>query len=287
MFISWLGFLIDPSSTPARVTLGVVTVLVVLQNWMALSASLPRDVSNTWLGRFTLGSFLFNVFAMAELVLVNFGLQAHKWLEAQRAFVASVQRWDLALWKYRSALVDLFHEWDTDGDGQITRKEFYRGVTKLIPAAPMNEARDARQRLGIIAPWMHNKAPCTMICARASLRCAPTTHASTLARVALRALTQHLDPLLARSPSPRTRTRAPAAQVYRLFDMYDKDSDDAIDYSELTQLLEDEKPSRLQSNGRRQPSAAIAPCWLPGFPEGPSRACPSRSVWERSGTDAY
>lgn len=151
MFISWLGFLIDPSSTPARVTLGVVTVLVVLQNWMALSASLPRDVSNTWLGRFTLGSFLFNVFAMAELVLVNFGLQAHKWLEAQRAFVASVQRWDLALWKYRSALVDLFHEWDADGDGQITRKEFYRGVTKLIPAAPMNEARDARQRLGIIA----------------------------------------------------------------------------------------------------------------------------------------
>ena len=140
VFISWLGFLIDPSSTPARVTLGVVTVLVVLQNWMALSASLPRDVSNTWLGRFTLGSFLFNVFAIAELVLVNFGLQAHKWLEAQRAFVASVQRWDLALWKHRSALVDLFHEWDTDGDGRITRKEFYRGVTKLIPAAPISEA---------------------------------------------------------------------------------------------------------------------------------------------------
>ena len=162
MFISWLGFLIDPASTPARVTLGVVTVLVVLQNWMALSASLPRDVSSTWLGRFTVGSFLFNVFAFGEQVLVNFGLQAHKWLETQRAFVASVQRWDLALFKHSSALVDLFHEWDIDGDGEITKKEFYKGVTKLIPAAPINEARDAR---------VHCIARCIIICA-AHLCCA-------------------------------------------------------------------------------------------------------------------
>ena len=179
VFISWLGFLIDPASTPARVTLGVVTVLVVLQNWMALSASLPRDVSSTWLGRFTVGSFLFNVFAFGEQVLVNFGLQAHKWLETQRAFVASVQRWDLALFKHSSALVDLFHEWDIDGDGEITKKEFYKGVTKLIPAAPINEARDAR---------VHCIARCIMICA-AHLCCALCALIPTLT---LALVTRHL-----------------------------------------------------------------------------------------------
>ena len=95
------------------------------------------------LGRFTLGSFMFNVVAFGEQVLVNFGLQAHKWLETQQAFVASVQRWDIALFNHSSALADLFHEWDTDGDGKITKKEFYRGVAKLIPAAPISEARRA------------------------------------------------------------------------------------------------------------------------------------------------
>ena len=75
VIISWLGFLIDPSATPARVTLGVVTLLVVLQNVLALSNSSPRDVSNTWLGQFTAASFYFNIAAFVEQILVNFGLQ--------------------------------------------------------------------------------------------------------------------------------------------------------------------------------------------------------------------
>ena len=178
-------------------TLGVVTVLVVLQNWMALSASLPRDVSSTWLGRFTVGSFLFNVFAFGEQVLVNFGLQAHKWLETQRAFVASVQRWDLALFKHSSALVDLFHEWDIDGDGEITKKEFYKGVTKLIPAAPINEARDAR---------VHCIARCIMVCA-AHLCCALCALIPTLTLALVTAslslyLSQNPEPDLSPTPSP-------------------------------------------------------------------------------------
>ena len=69
----------------------------------------------------------------------DFGLAARKWLETQRTFVTSVQRWDNALRKHRDSLCALFEEWDVDGDGHITKKEFYRGVRKLVPAAPAAE----------------------------------------------------------------------------------------------------------------------------------------------------
>jgi hypothetical protein len=51
------------------------------------------------------------------------------------------------------------------------------------------------------------------------------------------------------SPNPELKPNPHPSQVYRLFDMYDKDGDGTIDYSELTLLLEDEKPSWLQSAG--------------------------------------
>lgn len=76
VIISWLGFLIDPTATPARVALGIITVMVVLQNYIALSNSLPSDIHGTWLGMFTLVSFLFNILAFVEQVLVSFGIQA-------------------------------------------------------------------------------------------------------------------------------------------------------------------------------------------------------------------
>lgn len=55
-------------------------------------------------------------------------------------------------------------------------------------------------------------------------------------------------------------------QVYRLFDMYDKDGDGSIDYSELTKLLEDEKPSWLQTASAQNigdHSTPLARAWLP------------------------
>ena len=50
--------------------------MVVLQNYIALSNSIPRDISSTWLGRFTLASFLFNIAAFVEQVRVLNGRPA-------------------------------------------------------------------------------------------------------------------------------------------------------------------------------------------------------------------
>ena len=139
--ISCLGFLIDPYATPARVALGIITVMVVLQNYIALSSTLPAGVGvqNAWLGRFVLTSFYFNVAAFIEQVLVSYGIQAFKWLEQQRAFIASVSNWQGALRQNLHALFDLFTEWDTNGDGQISKKEFRKGVQALYPTAPPGE----------------------------------------------------------------------------------------------------------------------------------------------------
>ena len=139
VIISWLGFLIDPTATPARVALGIITVMVVLQNYIALSSTLPSGVKNAWLGQFTLISFAFNVAAFIEQVLVSFGIQAFKWLEQQRAFIDSVHNWQSALLQNRHALLDLLTEWDTNDDGQISKKEFRKGVQALYPTAPPSE----------------------------------------------------------------------------------------------------------------------------------------------------
>ena len=39
-----------------------------------------------------------------------------------------MQTWEKALHQNRHALLDLFAEWDSDGDGKISKKEFKRGV---------------------------------------------------------------------------------------------------------------------------------------------------------------
>ena len=139
--ISWLGFLIDPEATPARVALGIITVMVVLQNYIALSGELPatNGDGSTWLGWFVLASFGFNVLAFVEQVLVSFGLQAEKWLDKQRREIESLNHWKEALRGERGSLLTLFDEWDKDQDGAISKREFRKGVKMLIPTAPLPE----------------------------------------------------------------------------------------------------------------------------------------------------
>ena len=118
-----------------------MTLLVVLQNYISLSSNTPRDVSASWLGRFTLVSFLFNIAIFTAQIFAHFGLQAQQWLDAQRAYVNSVQKWDRVLYQQRHRLDDLFQEWDTKGNGHITKKQFLRGIKKLTPATSTAEAR--------------------------------------------------------------------------------------------------------------------------------------------------
>jgi hypothetical protein len=139
--ISWLGFLIDPEATPARVALGIITVMVVLQNYIALSNALPApdDNDSSWLEWFVVVSFGFNVLAFVEQVLVSFGLQGKKWLDTQRLEIESLRSWKDALHGQSDSLMKLFYEWDKNHDGVISKKEFRRGVKMLIPTAPFAE----------------------------------------------------------------------------------------------------------------------------------------------------
>eukprot|EP00966_Prymnesium_polylepis_P272318 6291417-Prymnesium_polylepis.1 len=139
VIISWLGFLIDPSAAPARIALGIISVMVGLQNYLALHEKLPPGVTSSWLGRFTMASFIFNITALVEQVLVSFGLQAQGWLKEQHTSIKNIQTWRLALLANRSAMQALFEQWDVSSDGQISKKEFRKGIDSLGMIAPAEE----------------------------------------------------------------------------------------------------------------------------------------------------
>ena len=75
VFISMMGLLIDPAATPARVTLGIVSILVVMSNYIALKRSLPPGAATSWLTSFMVNSLLFNTALFLEMILVSFGMQ--------------------------------------------------------------------------------------------------------------------------------------------------------------------------------------------------------------------
>ena len=95
---------------------------------------------------------IFNLVAFFELVAVNFGAAAHRWLEEQRALIRTEGKdWQSALVLQSDKLQDLLKGWDTNGDGKISKKEFRRGVAALGVGAPSNEVcatRRACQRPG-------------------------------------------------------------------------------------------------------------------------------------------
>ena len=109
---------LKPSATPARVALGMITMLACVTNSIALSYQMP-SAKMTWLGRFVLLSLVFNLVAFTEQVLVrvertihalppfhiqlsstteailpsspqvvvNLGLTIHSWLQAHRTMI--------------------------------------------------------------------------------------------------------------------------------------------------------------------------------------------------------
>ena len=88
-FISYLGFFIDSDATPARVALGIITILVCLTNFLGLLDKLPPTVDPPWLARFILISFFFNVVALAEQVIMSYSNSTKKWLDEQHRLLDS------------------------------------------------------------------------------------------------------------------------------------------------------------------------------------------------------
>ena len=139
--VSYLGFFIDPDQTPARVTLGLVTLLIVMTNFISLTSRLPATVNPSWLSRFVLMSFVFNLVAMFEQVLVSFGKNIKKWLDVQRQEIEKI-----APWAERLATVNrkvLLQELKVVQNNGVSAKKFRHVLASLgmegVPAADILE----------------------------------------------------------------------------------------------------------------------------------------------------
>lgn len=181
--LQYLGFFIDTASTPARVSLGMVTLLVVMtksvirirtrapcptralsdtstqglrlyaakgrtiesrsRSFAALIRQLPALSANLpWLGQFLLFSFIFNLAAMMEQVLVSFGISAHKWLLEQHRMLSIHVHWQTLVRERSFEISRLFLDWDVDRNGKIDRPEFRRALKALGIKAPFHEMNE-------------------------------------------------------------------------------------------------------------------------------------------------
>lgn len=128
-------------------TLGVITILTVINNRSSLASKMPPGVSS-WLDHFLQVSLWFNLAAFTEQVAVNFGFQADAWLEVARseelAKLPIKQKLLASLSAHRERLVQLFAEWDVDGDGKLSLVEFHRAIEALGAAkgVPNSAVRD-------------------------------------------------------------------------------------------------------------------------------------------------
>jgi len=140
--LSYLGFFIEPTSMPARVTLGMVCSLTVLVNLNALKETLPPMSRQPWMVRFMLGSFYFNVGAMVEQVATSFGLNMQAWLDTQVSALRETVPWKKSLMAHKEGVVRQFNEWDKDGDGELSKSEWRKGIFTLGFDAPQKEVDD-------------------------------------------------------------------------------------------------------------------------------------------------
>ena len=151
VFISYLGFFIDPIATPARVALGMLTMVVVMTNTVALSSRLPPSTTPSWLIRFLTISFYFNAVAMAEQIFVSFGNSLQKWQDAQFKQITANETWMEALGRLsrdaRSTVEATIKGWHLDGHHQISKTQFRRGIREafgfMAPEDQVNRLYDA------------------------------------------------------------------------------------------------------------------------------------------------
>ena len=82
VFIQYLGVWIDPAAAPGRIVLGVLMVLIVMNQREAVKNGLPKGAGGVWLLDLLFGCFLLNIVCFFTYVLVNFGMQANSRLQA-------------------------------------------------------------------------------------------------------------------------------------------------------------------------------------------------------------
>ena len=135
-FTGFGAFFIDPAAVPARVALGIILILVVLTNYISMQKQLPVGVSGSWISEFLFGSMIFNFFAFWELVAVNLGMSAYKWLTEQRKLLQGQVDWAKELLKNSDYLVSYLELWDKDKSGSVDKHEFRKGVDRLKLGVP-------------------------------------------------------------------------------------------------------------------------------------------------------
>lgn len=131
--IAYLGFYIDPAAQPARIGLGITSVLVTVINLQSLLRALPATTEQPWLVRFVMTCLMFNVSvrgshtlagrfhvllalcacgisiclvltrcgmacvaqvaALVEQTMVSYGLQAAKWLKSEMDLMRGAFNW--------------------------------------------------------------------------------------------------------------------------------------------------------------------------------------------------
>ena len=156
------------AAVPARAALGIISMLIGLTNIVSINTRLPpgggaqtasgQGESLPWLMSFMLGSFVWNSVAMTILVFSSFGAEVFVWLNRQQDKIKRRRTWQQALLSRPQDLVQLLQEWDVDGSGAVSRREFQRGISALGLPAQISECNDEFDAIdsdndGVIYLW--------------------------------------------------------------------------------------------------------------------------------------
>ncbi len=66
VLLSYLGSWINPAAAPGRIALGIISILIVANNYQSVQRSLPSVAYNVFLMDFLLGALVFNVIAFVS-----------------------------------------------------------------------------------------------------------------------------------------------------------------------------------------------------------------------------
>jgi hypothetical protein len=110
VLLSYLGSWIAPTAAPGRIALGIISILIVANNYQSVQRSLPKVAYSVFMMDFLLGALVFNVVAFISYTVTNFAMLVDAEIEAVRK-AGTAQ--------------------DMDRDGVLDWSELRRAVLKL------------------------------------------------------------------------------------------------------------------------------------------------------------